>query len=290
MKNWLTVVTALTLGVAAAGAQERAVRSFDSGGVAISYTDSGRGTPVVLIHGFTGSASRHFGNPGVMSALEAAGYRVIAMDCRGHGQSGKPIDSSKYGMEMVRDVIRLLDHLTLTRAHIVGYSMGAGIAEQVLVKYPKRAMTVTLLGSGWQGEQMPALTVQMNAMADGFDRRDASALTRAVFSAPQGGPSDAEIAAATADLFSRNDPRVLAAIARSLPVLWQVSRDELRAVKVPVLAIDGEYDQSNLEAAKRMVGVVPGLQLVELPGVNHATSVRPAAAHIVSFLDQHRSN
>ena len=290
MKPLIVATALLAAGFVAAATAQQPAQTFDSGGVAISYTDSGRGAPVVLIHGFTGSASRHFGGPGVMTALENAGYRVIAMDCRGHGLSGKPVESSQYGMEMVRDVVRLLDHLKLPRAHIVGYSMGGGIAEQILVRYPKRAMTVTLLGSGWEGEHMPAFTAQMNAMADGFDRRDASALTRAVFSAAQGGPSDAEIAAATADLFSRNDPRVLAAIARSLPVLWQISRAELRAVKVPVLAIDGEFDQSNLEAAKRMVGVVPGLQLVELPGVNHATSVRPAAAHIVAFLDQHRSN
>jgi pimeloyl-ACP methyl ester carboxylesterase len=214
---------------------------------------------------------------------------VIALDCRGHGQSGKPLESSQYGMEMVRDVIRLLDHLKIARAHIVGYSMGAGIAQQILVTYPNRALTVTLLGSGWEGEHLPALTSQLNAQADAFDRRDASALIRGVLTGGQG-PSDAEVAAAQADLFSRNDPRVLAAIARSLPVLWRVSRRQLSSVTVPVLAIDGEYDRSNLDAARRMVGVVKGLELVELPGVNHATSVQPSAAHIVAFLGNHRSN
>jgi pimeloyl-ACP methyl ester carboxylesterase len=286
----IPLVALLALGFApVAAAQQRARQSFDSGGVAISYVDSGRGVPVVLIHGFTGSYSRHWEGTGVMSALETAGFRVIAMDCRGHGQSGKPLDQAQYGLEMVRDVIRLLDHLKIDRAHFVGYSMGGGIAEQVLVKYPTRALTVTVLGSGWEGERMAAFAAQMNAMADGFDRKDASALIRGVFTGAQGGPTDAEVAAATADLFSRNDPRVLAAIARSLPSLWQISRDELSAVRVPVLAIDGEFDRNNLEAARRMVGVVAGLQLVELPGVNHATSVRPSAAHIVSFLDKHRT-
>jgi pimeloyl-ACP methyl ester carboxylesterase len=81
---------------------------------------------------------------------------------------------------------------------------------------------------------------------------------------------------------------VLATIARTLPSLWQVSRDELRAVRVPVLAIAGELDQRNLEAAKRMAGVVLGLQPLELRGGNHATSVRPSAAHIADFLDWSR--
>jgi pimeloyl-ACP methyl ester carboxylesterase len=290
MKRFVVFAVGLVLGLAsAAAAQSRVRQSFDSNGVAISYVDSGRGVPVVLIHGFTGSASRHFEGTGVMDALEKSGYRVIAMDCRGHGQSGKPLDSPQYGLEMVRDVIRLLDHLKIDRAHVVGYSMGGGVAEQVLVNYPTRALTVTLLGSGWEGEHLPELTAQLNALADGFDRGDASALIRGVFTSAQGGPSDAEVKAASADLFSRNDPKLLAAIARTLPKLWDVSRDQLRAVRVPVLAIDGDLDRNNLEAARRMVGVVAGLQLVELPGANHATSVRPSAAHIVAFLDKHRA-
>jgi pimeloyl-ACP methyl ester carboxylesterase len=130
----------------------------------------------------------------------------------------------------------------------------------------------------------------MNALADGFDHRDATVMIRGVFASAQGGPSDAEVAAASADLFSRNDPKVLAAIARGLPPLWRISRNELTAVKVPVLAIDGEFDRSNLDGARRMATVVRDIQVVDLPGANHATSVRPAAAHIVAFLDKHRPN
>jgi len=268
-----------------------AVASFNSNGVAISYTDSGgRGEPVVLIHGFTGTAERHFGRTGMTEALEKAGYRVIAMDCRGHGQSGKPLEPAKYGLEMARDVVRLLDHLKIDRAHIVGYSMGGGIAQQVMVKYPKRTRTVTLLGTGWEGEHLQALQTQLNAMADAFERKDASALIRGVFADAKGGPSDAEVAAAAADLLSRNDPHVLAVMARTLPSLWDVSREQLQKVKVPVLAIDGEFEHDNLEAAKRMLTVVPNIQVTELPGVNHSTAVRPAVPRVVAFLDAHRAN
>src|SRR6185503_733917 len=97
----------------------------------------------------------------VMDALEKAGYRVVAMDCRGHGQSGKPHDPGQYGLEMVRDVVRLLDHMQITRAHIVGYSMGGSIATQLLVKHPDRLRTVTLLGAGWAGEDLAAANAQM---------------------------------------------------------------------------------------------------------------------------------
>ena len=104
----------------------------------------------------------------------------------------------------------------------------------------------------------------------------------------QGGLADAQVAAATADLFARNDPQVLAAIARGLPPLWRISREDLRTTTVPVLAIIGEYDRNNLEAVKRMASVISGLQVVQLPGASHATSVRPAAEHIVAFLNKHR--
>ena len=52
-------------------------------------------------------------------------YKVIALDLRGCGGSGKPHDPKAYGIEMVNDVVRLLDHLKIDKAHIVGYSMSA---------------------------------------------------------------------------------------------------------------------------------------------------------------------
>jgi pimeloyl-ACP methyl ester carboxylesterase len=135
-------------------AQQSGTQFFDSNGVQLHYVDRGRGEPVVLIHGFTGSYARHIEGPGLMDRLEKAGYRAIGMDCRGHGQSGKPTDATQYGMEMVQDVIRLMDHLKVERAHIFGYSMGGAIASQLLVKHPDRVRTVTLLGSGWEGENL----------------------------------------------------------------------------------------------------------------------------------------
>ena len=111
----------------AASAAQQTGNTFDSRGVRIHYVDKGRGTPVVLIHGLTGSYARHWETPGAIEALEKAGFRVIAIDCRGHGQSGKPRNPSEYGLEMVEDVVRLLDHLRIEQAHVVGYSMGGAI-------------------------------------------------------------------------------------------------------------------------------------------------------------------
>ena len=87
---------------------------FDSDGVQIYFEEHGKGEPVVLVHGFASRAEHNWGG-GWFDAL-AAHYRVVALDCRGHGKSGKPHDSAAYGGEtMGDDVIRLMDHLGIKR-------------------------------------------------------------------------------------------------------------------------------------------------------------------------------
>lgn len=102
--------------------------SFEaSDGVRIHYLEAGKqgatGAPVVLIHGYTGSAQGNWFANGVADAL-AKRHWVVAIDCRGHGQSEKPHDPEKYGPQMARDVLELMDHLKIDRAHVHGYSMG----------------------------------------------------------------------------------------------------------------------------------------------------------------------
>jgi pimeloyl-ACP methyl ester carboxylesterase len=121
---------------------------FDSKGVKIHYTDQGKGETVILIHGLYSSAAMNWGMPGITAAL-AKNYRVIALDNRGHGQSGKPEAEGQYGVAMVEDVIRLLDHLHVQKAHIVGYSMGGMIAMKLAVLHPDRVSSVVLGGMGW---------------------------------------------------------------------------------------------------------------------------------------------
>ena len=97
------------------------VQTFTSNSIEIAFADWGEGEAVVLHQGFGGRLSNW--RP-MRSAILKAGYRVIAMDARGHGQSGKPHDVQSYGVEMADDVVRLLDHLGIRRAHIVGLVTG----------------------------------------------------------------------------------------------------------------------------------------------------------------------
>ena len=116
---------------------------FDSAGVRIHYTVEGKGEPVVLIHGFGANIAVNWGQPGIIQGL-AGSYRVIALDTRGHGQSEKPHDPGAYGGQMAQDVIRLMDHLDIQQAHVVGYSMGGMMVVSLLGSHPERLRTAVV--------------------------------------------------------------------------------------------------------------------------------------------------
>jgi pimeloyl-ACP methyl ester carboxylesterase len=124
------------------------LRTFDANGVKVAYFVQGRGEPVVLIHGWLSSAGINWALPGT-SALLARDFRVIALDVRGHGLSDRPTREGAYGPELVEDVVRLLDHLRIKKAHVVGYSMGGIIAGNFIAKHPDRVLSGTLGGVGW---------------------------------------------------------------------------------------------------------------------------------------------
>ena len=115
---------------------------FESDGVQIRFVDAGEGVPVLLVHGYTGDAEM-WSFTGTAAVL-AAQFRIIALDCRGHGQSGKPHTPESYGMAMADDVVRLMDRLEIDRAHIVGYSMGAEIALKLATSHPERVLSVVV--------------------------------------------------------------------------------------------------------------------------------------------------
>ncbi len=122
--------------------------TFDSDGVKIHYVIEGEGEPVLLIHGYNAS---HFSNwvmPGAVGTLKKD-YQVIAIDNRGHGKSDRPENKEAYGENMVDDAVRLLDHLGIESAHVVGYSMGGMITMKMMVDHPDRVRSGVVGGMGW---------------------------------------------------------------------------------------------------------------------------------------------
>src|SRR5580698_7066630 len=102
------------------------------------------GPPVLLVHGFGSSREQNWKSTGWYGALGEAGYDVVAMDCRGHGQSDKPHDQAAYGhVRMAQDVIAVMDAAQLPAAHLVGYSMGGFIGIRVLAGFGSRVRSLS---------------------------------------------------------------------------------------------------------------------------------------------------
>lgn len=119
---------------------------IDSGGVTIHVEVTGEGRPVVLLHGFpdSGALWRH-----QVPALADAGFQVIVPDLRGFGASGVPEEVDAYSMiHSVGDVVAILDHLGLERAHIVGHDLGSALAWAFGAFLPERVDHLVTLSVG----------------------------------------------------------------------------------------------------------------------------------------------
>jgi pimeloyl-ACP methyl ester carboxylesterase len=241
--------------------------SFDSRGVRIRYVESGRGASVVLLHGYTGTLERHWINPGVFAKL-AEEYRAVALDLRGHGKSGKPHEPEAYGAEMGQDVVRLLDHLGIARAHIVGFSMGAMIAGQLLTTNPDRFLTATFVGyhpvRTWTDET--AREAEASARELEGDTPFKS-LVLGIWPKDAPPPSDDSVRKLVRPLAAASDLKALAAYHRGRKRMV-VTDTQLAAVRVPTLGIIGDADPS-VATMRELPGVMPALTLIVVEGAAH---------------------
>ena len=261
---------------------------FDSAGVRLRYVEAGSGEPVVLLHGYTSDIEDQWVKSGVFPALARAN-RVIAFDARGHGKSEKPHDPKDYGPEMARDVVRLLDHLGIRKAHVVGYSMGAHVVAQLLTLHPERLMTATLGGASgrrnWSAEDDRRVEIEAAEMERGLLETQILRL----WPADQAKPSAQQIEALSTEILAGKDPRALAAARRSNRA-QVVSEAQMAAVKVPTLGIVGSADPY-LADFQRLKQVMPQMKLVVIDGATHGSAVshRELVRAIREFLNAHKA-
>jgi pimeloyl-ACP methyl ester carboxylesterase len=262
---------------------------FDSDGVKIHYLVQGKedGEPVLLIHGFSLDSETQW-EP-VLKVL-AKDYKVVAMDCRGHGGSEKPHDPGKYGLEMVKDAVRLLDHLKIDKAHVVGYSMGAGITLQVVARYPERVRTATLGGAGLP---LPGRKKLLGELADSLEQgKGFGPLIAALTPEGQPRPTAEQIKAVDAFLTARNDTKALAAVLRANAndKDLELSEGIVKGIKVPVLALIGETDplRAGVDELKKQL---PAVKVVVIDKADHRTAFgrEEFVRGLKEFLDAHRA-
>jgi pimeloyl-ACP methyl ester carboxylesterase len=264
-------------------------RSFDSAGVRIHYTDQGSGAPVVLIHGLGLNGDLQWRAPGMIGFLEPD-YRVIAVDQRGHGRSDKPREVGQYGTALVEDVIRLLDHLKIERAHIVGYSLGGVVTRKLALTNPDRVISAIPAASGWIRADDPLLR-EMATVGEALERNDFGPLLEAL--RDTGGPP---IPGWLAWLIARgmsslNDGPAIAEAFRGVEGLT-VTEAELRGNRVPTLTLIGSMDPL-LEGLDALDAITPMNASRAIEGYGHGLYPQSPEfeAMVKSFLDaQHPGN
>ena len=269
-------------------ASESRDKFFDSDGVQIHYTDTGEGAPLILIHGFAMNVKR-WESGGVIDAFTDRGYRVLAMDARGHGQSDRPHDPAAYGEQIPLDVVRLIDHLGLEQAYVVGHSMGAIITNKVRELAPEKVRAAVLGGAGWQkkgGTALPGITAL--ELAEALEETGDFKWMLREFTKDQQPPATAEeIEGHNKRMLDGNDPLALAAVLRGWDGL-AVSEENLRANEVPTLAVVGANDPLKVKVDD-LDGVMTNLQIVVIPDADHFQSLSDPAfvENVDTFLGKH---
>lgn len=289
---WIILVIALGLGYGA-WAQFGVLLGYEvegqyftaRDGVRIHYIDTGAGEPIILVHGFAMNIDLSWRRSGVIDML-AREYRVIAYDARGHGRSGKPAGEQAYGDAMIDDIVDLMEHLNIPRAHFVGQSMGGMTILKFVAEHPGRVISASPNAMGW-AQPTPQNLATMQSLADSLERGDGMRplLERL---APKDG-SMGQFTKATLDTMVSliNDTNALHDCALAIPRLC-VCEADLRANQVPVLTIIGTNDPF-LADAKLLHETMPNHQLTIVQGADHfyVASTPEYQTTLINFLHAH---
>jgi pimeloyl-ACP methyl ester carboxylesterase len=247
--------------------------SFHNGAVEIAYLDEGEGDPILLVHGFASTKNVNWVYPTWVSELRKDGRRVIALDNRGHGDSGKLYDAEQYDIgTMAGDVTALMDHLGIARADIMGYSLGARMTAWLAWSQPQRLRSavfggigIGLIEGGGPGETV-AEALEAATLEDVTD--------------PVG-----RTFRAFADQ-TRSDRRALAACLRGSRRL--MTRDEAAGITVPVLIAVGTMDDI-AGSAEALGNIIPGAEVLDIPNRDHMRAVgdKVYKTGVLEFLSRH---
>jgi pimeloyl-ACP methyl ester carboxylesterase len=237
---------------------------FDADGLRLAYDDVGEGEPIVLLHGFAADRRLNWKLPGWYDVLTSAGYRVLALDARGHGQSARPADVEAYRPDGIAgDALRLLDHLGLRKACLFGYSMGGRNAAWLLAHHGRRFRAVVIGGTG------------LNLLAPAEARRWAKrgfALTRD-----------------NANTESLAVPAMVPLYRRALQRGGRTGKADFARVRTPALVACGSKD-TLAGSPIPLAASIPGARAVLVPGRNHLSVVADPflKGAVLGFLGSHR--
>ncbi|HET7504981.1 MAG TPA: alpha/beta hydrolase [Kofleriaceae bacterium] len=219
--------------------------SVDVDGARIAYAIFGKGEPVLLLHGGLGN-SGHFGFQ--VPAL-ADRFQVIAIDSRGQGKSTRSRTPITYDL-MASDVVAVLDHLSIARASVIGWSDGGEVALKLGIKFPDRVNRLFVFGTNYD--------------ASGSKPRGSRSATFVSYTQK-----------CRADYLRMwKTMKGFDALVEALRPLWRnpagITQDQLRQIKAPTVIADGDHDELIvLDQVTEMARLIPNGKLVIFDGTSH---------------------
>jgi pimeloyl-ACP methyl ester carboxylesterase len=230
-------------------------------GVELAYERHGEGPAILLVHGFGSSRLQNWKSTGWYSGLTGAGFSIVAMDCRGHGDSGKPHDPHAYGHDrMADDVITVMEGCGLADALVLGYSMGGFIGLRLLAVHPERVVKLAIAGVGETYLQDRITAPQARAaLADALLTPDKDTIT----------DPRARMFRAFADQPGK-DRLALAACMRAMSP--HLPLEALSRLQKPVLVVNGSEDETAGSPAPLAAAFADG-RAVTIPGRDHMSAV-----------------
>ncbi len=254
------------------------IQYFDSAGIRIAYIDvpphdsatDANAAPVLLIHGFASNLDMNWLSTGWVDTLTRHGHRVLAFDNRGHGHSEKLYDLAQYGAPlMAQDAFRLLEHLNIDRASVVGYSMGSRIAAFLIDAHPGRVTRAVFGGLGINMVRGMAGTGPIAHALEAASIDDVTNPTARTFRA---------FAEQT-----KSDLKALAACIRSSRS--PITAEMVGRINIPILVAVGEHDVIG-GSATGLAALMPNARAFVIPGREHMKAVgdKTFKAEVLSFL------
>lgn len=243
--------------------------------VEIFYERTGEGTPLVFLHEFAGD----YRSWEIQVRFFARRYAVVTYNARGYPPSGVPEDPSDYSQDIaVEDLRGLLDHLQIEQAHIVGFSMGGSAALSFGLKYPQRARSVTIAGTGSGSSRSgdnAAFLRDMEYVIQRFEKEGMDKVSEFYTSGPnrvQFQDKDArgwrEFNAQFRDGSARGHANTMRGVQSKRPSVYELEK-QLQAMSVPLLIMIGDEDQPCLEPGLFLKRTVPSAALTVFPKTGH---------------------
>ncbi|MEP6947971.1 MAG: alpha/beta hydrolase [Ginsengibacter sp.] len=236
--------------------------SFD--GTKIYYEVRGEGKPVLLVHGFIVN-SNSWKRSKLYADLLNGGYKVIILDMRGNGKSGKPHDTAAYENDAeAKDIMKLMDLLKIKQYSAVGYSRGSIITARLLVLDERVGLAVLGgMGTDFTNPEWPRRKMFYRAMM---------------------GDSIPELKGAVDYVKQQGlDQLALAYLQKAQP---STSKEALVKIKQPVLVICGDKDSDNGSAAE-LAKLLPNAYFETVPGDhNHASATSEFSNAVKLFLEK----